>query len=427
MKRLFVLVGSLLTVGILAFLGIAQAKDTLVVGVIGEPPQSELQKQLISQFESKYGVEIKWRAYTWVDIWDKVSVEVATGLAPDVVSTSLNWKETELVAQGIFQPLDSLIASDSTWDKGDFIPIVLAAGRFDGKQYLIPTVLGLSVYFYNKNLLAEAALNEPDVDFTWDQFLVMAKKLTRLDADGKFKVAGTWVHDWPTLFQTWVFSAGGKFFEPEGAFVPEKAVFNHPKTLAGFKFGADLVNVHRVAPAFGRDTSFGGEQAFAQGWVGLLPYGAGLGRTLKETAPNIDFGVTVGPHHRSESPVLTLDTGSSYGIPRSSKKAKLAWEFIKLMTSADMIKSSDLWNLPARYSVLQTYSETPVGRLILEVMRRSWPVRGTRVVSIERAWINPMVEAARKALHHGNTDYEVLLEQATEKANAALKQWRDRK
>ena len=50
--------------------------------------------------------------------------------------------------------------------------------------------LSTGMYYYNKDLWAEAGLTDDDIPKTWDEFIEVAQKLTKFDENGNMVQAG---------------------------------------------------------------------------------------------------------------------------------------------------------------------------------------------------------------------------------------------
>lgn len=97
-----------------------------------------------------------------------------------------------------------------------------------GKQYAVPTHThyGTNVLYYNKNLTDAAGVKIPD-DGSWtiDEFIEIAKKLTKKEADqwGYWPVAS----GFSEFGAFWVRQFGGEYFDEEG----KKLLIDSPRRV----------------------------------------------------------------------------------------------------------------------------------------------------------------------------------------------------
>ncbi|HIW32866.1 MAG TPA: extracellular solute-binding protein, partial [Candidatus Paenibacillus intestinavium] len=119
----------------------------------------------------------------------KVDLAAASNEDMDVIMFSSPAHYAQRLALGMLEPLDDYLAKDGL----NFDEEYSVDTKVDGKYYGLP---GKSVNFFvaiNENHLKEANLPLP-TDWTWDEFLDYAAKMTKLD--GEKKRYGTYFHTW---------------------------------------------------------------------------------------------------------------------------------------------------------------------------------------------------------------------------------------
>lgn len=126
------------------------------------------------------------------------------------------------------------------WKQGDFFhnPNTIA---YQGKQYAVPFVAhqggGL---VYNKSLFKEAGVAEPTKDWTWDDVLEAAKRLTRPDKN-QYGINGNFGHG--TFFSS-VWANNGEVLNKEYT----KTLFAGPEGVEALELLAGFTTRHRVSP-----------------------------------------------------------------------------------------------------------------------------------------------------------------------------------
>jgi ABC-type glycerol-3-phosphate transport system substrate-binding protein len=85
-----------------------------------------------------------------------------------------------LVKKGLLQPLEEFTSSDpSAKELTDDVDLALnALFKIDGKTWYIPHSWIIMVLYYNTKIFKDAGIDAPKPDWTWDDFLGIAKKLT---------------------------------------------------------------------------------------------------------------------------------------------------------------------------------------------------------------------------------------------------------
>jgi multiple sugar transport system substrate-binding protein len=138
--------------------------------------------------------------------------------------------------------LQALLAKQSAFKPGDFAPSALAAWQRGAALYGLPTDAVPQVLFYNQDLFTAAGVAAPAPGWTWDDWLAKAKQLTvRSNDSDTISQYGTAVGPWSAM----VWGNGGELLSADGT----QTMLDSPEAAAGVQFAADMVNVHRVAPA----------------------------------------------------------------------------------------------------------------------------------------------------------------------------------
>jgi len=138
--------------------------------------------------------------------------------------------------------LQALLAGQSAFKPGDFEPATLATWQRGAALYGLPTDAVPQVLFYNQDLFAAANVAAPAPGWTWDEWLAKAKQLTvRSNDSDTISQYGTALSTWASM----VWGNGGELLSADGT----QTLLDRPEAAAGVQFAADMVNVHRVAPA----------------------------------------------------------------------------------------------------------------------------------------------------------------------------------
>ena len=193
-------------------------------------------------------------AHPWITLdlvansgYEKLLVLAAAGDLGDVYwASSGQGSYFELAGLGHAMGLDPIVKRDK-YDLKQFFPHAIEQARLDGTLFALPEGIhpGGVGLFYNSSLFEQAALKPPTLDWTVDDLVSAAQRLT---APGRWGVQYGTVY-WqlvPTLR-----SFGGEFMDPPT--FGKRAVLDGPKAMQAWQFYYDLAHKHRVAPVKGVD------------------------------------------------------------------------------------------------------------------------------------------------------------------------------
>src|SRR5688572_20649457 len=191
--------------------------------------------------EKKITVNLNFES---TQMWEKMQVEYAGGSGPDVVYNQVSWVIPGGV-RGIFLQLDDLVKRDKVRRES------YSAGAWDSwvwknKLYAIAYSGFGETVFLHKKYFTEANVPLPKLDWTWDDFLDIGKKLTK--GSDQQKVFGAVLFhggDWQLTGSSWMMNNGGKVLND----TRDKALFaDDSKSLQAFEWLVDLRVRHGVDP-----------------------------------------------------------------------------------------------------------------------------------------------------------------------------------
>jgi multiple sugar transport system substrate-binding protein len=212
----------------------ALAKEQVVLKwttCCGQVDRHELFQSWARRYESRNpGIKVEWE-YPSGSYGAVLLTRIVGGAGPDVM-----W------IGGAYSELADLFASvdDMRTRTGgplrDVMPSVFPLFSWGGKLGAAPYGANTVPFFINQRLFAEAGLQVPSPSWTWDDFLVLIKRLTAdLDGDGE---PDRWGFDIRSGgYQGTAVSWGGAPFTPDG----RKVAFNNPITVGVTQIIVDLV------------------------------------------------------------------------------------------------------------------------------------------------------------------------------------------
>jgi multiple sugar transport system substrate-binding protein len=304
---------------------------------------------------------------TWSEYTNKVVAQVAGGQAPDIINIAIEGTRL-IVSKELMLPLDDLLTNDPGGREliEDVDPALLDAFKVDGKIWQVPHSWNNMVIYYNTAMFKDAGIEPPKPDWTWQDFLTTAKKLT--SGSGGDQVYGFTIPNFNFGLTPWFLTNDTYQLTDDWS----ASNLNDPKMLESITFVHDLIHVHNVSPAVegaNNDALFTSSKAAMGGW-GHWPIQNFLTNDFK------DFDVQYWPRNRKGTSVHGV---GGWGIYSQSQNKELAWELIKELTSKETIQATADAGvaIPARRST--AYSEEflkfpPNSTIFYDSLKDSRPV-----------------------------------------------------
>lgn len=270
-------------------------------------------KSRVALFEEQNpGIKLQIDEIPAAEMYPKVYSLAAGGGLGDIVWTYLN-TTLEHLKKGVVAPLDDLIASTG-YDLKPFWPATIQVLTLGGKLYAIPNHghFGTVAYYYNKKLYEEAGVAEPNPDWTIEDLVEGAKKITKAPDTFGFRAQGGGDEHLPSYLRIF----GGDTMNPEGT----KALFADDKSKQGLKWLYDLKETHKV------DSCLCGDQVrenFVAGKLGCYNWTTGfVAEFVKVKDWTFEWGVTVAPKSMDGNRGSQVSGGSFCLTPASKHPAE---------------------------------------------------------------------------------------------------------
>jgi ABC-type glycerol-3-phosphate transport system substrate-binding protein len=281
---------------------------------------------------------------SWGEYLDKVATMIAGGKKPDTM-----WVATEgirqLATKKLIRPIDDLVARDKAELQeyfNDVAPSLVDGTRVDGKLYGFPYSWNNMVIWYRPSHLKAAGLAAPRPDWTRDDFLRYAQKLTKENVYGYAVENAYFVGTMP-----WLFANGTSLFDDRFT----KATANDPKVAEAMQFLVDLVHKYKVAPDPAGVSTF---NMFQAGQLSMFGAGRWPIMTFSKDASFKDFDIQLWPKGQTQITEYGVD---NFPIFTSSQNVEATWKLVKYMARKDvqaqMVGTMDrpVGNIPARRSL----------------------------------------------------------------------------
>ena len=173
----------------------------------------------------------------------KVIVQAIGGVGPDIFDCYTGFQLSAYVKSGIAWDITDELAKAGVNVQTDVWKAVLPIVVYEGRVYGFPTNAGANAIWFHKGIFEAEGILFPKGPMTWDQFLPLAKRLTKRNANGRVERFGLMFDwwSWPHFLVQW----GGRVYTPDGT----RCVLDSPEACAAIGFMRDLVYKHKVAPS----------------------------------------------------------------------------------------------------------------------------------------------------------------------------------
>ena len=256
---------------------------------------------------------------------DKVLTVVAGGgdQVPDVMMLAMD-RIPQFAKAGAIQPLDSFMTDAY---KKSLYPVVFDALTYNGKTYAAARDITSFVMFCNKKLFAEAKVEIPKDGWTWNDFLEIAKKLTKFQ-NNKAVQWGYYFPKHDDAVFTWLIQNGASYTTPDA----KESVLSKPEARQALQFLQDLILKHKVCPTETEAKQFGTDAsaAFLAGKVGMQAGGLSMSVALDNN--NMDYVMVPLPKGSKQASTAFVN---SWTIPRGAKNPQASWKVIEFFSSKE--------------------------------------------------------------------------------------------
>lgn len=288
-------------------------------------------------------IKVNLSSPPFADYFTKLQSQLASNSAPCIVS--MQSLRLPAFAEAM-EPLDELMPGEG-FNADDWNPAALKALQHDGKQYALPYGLSTMALFYNKDLFAEAGLDEPQPGWSIDDFEAAAKAITDKTGKPAFGQSFSDLH----MFSQLLAYNGARPVAEDG-----NLDLTNQSMKDAFGWYTSLATEHGVAlvPASSSDVPWG-EQQFVAGNAAMAVDGTwNLSSDAKEAA--FPVGVTTLP--MGDGGVSSFSANSGFGIAKSCEHKKEAAQAIAIITGHDaQEKTAKAGTMPARTASADLFYE----------------------------------------------------------------------
>ena len=396
----------------------AGAGDTTAVQLVafGDPAETAGYENMIEAFEKENpDVDV---TFAPVPTQDDLLARLTTGFANDDPPDAflINYRKYgQFAEQDVLEPVGPYLEESDVISPTDFAETAMAPFSFDGEtQTCLPqNVSSLNVY-YNKDLFAEAGVDEPQTGWTWDDFVATAKSLTSGDVYGLGTEASL------IRVAPFVWSNGGEVVDdPDN---PTTLTLDEGPAREALDFFLDLSLEHKVVPPDAEEQSQGSEERFVAGRLGMYLDSRKVVPGFREIT-GFEWDVAPLPVAPGGEPATILH-GDAYCMTKASTAKEATWRLVEFANSpaGQTILAESGRTVPSRLDIAESEvflepAEPPASsRVFIDV------IPSIRAVPVTGSWSRVEKEADNvlESLYFGRVDREQGITQLIETTKPLL-------
>jgi multiple sugar transport system substrate-binding protein len=334
--------------------------ETLTFMFRGGEAEEAAYTKAIEDFEAANDIDVKIIMTTADEYATKLKAAIAGKQVPDVFYIDPGSVQA-YVKTGIVKDITEYVEASDTVDLDNIWEYGVDSYRYDGQLmgqgsiYALPKDVGPFSFGYNKTMFEAAgvSLPDPDVPYTLDEFVDVAKQLTLdTNGDGTLDQWGTGLNVMWNL-QPFVWSNGGDWLNEDRT----EVTVDSPEFVEALQWFADLSNVHGVTPSVADAQTLDTYQRWMQGQIGFFP----VGPWDVPTYSTLDFEWDLIPYPVGKTGETATWTGTlGIAVSESTKNADLATE-LAIYLSADATAQQSLVDAGVQVPNLKDMAETWVG------------------------------------------------------------------
>lgn len=310
------------------------AENMVTLRWVSDP--NPLRKEQIARFEKvNPGIKIN---FDWASSsLQKVLTQTAAGVPPDLIDCHFPDIFRIFAQKGALLDITDYCKNDKVNLK-DIWEGCSPWMYYKDRVYAIPTNAGTVVLFYNKKIFDKEGIPYPDETWTWDKFLEVAKRLTKVDPQKRvYHYFGTGFDQLET-FLPWQY--GGSFYSEDG----KGCICNSPAYKDAYRFIYDLRYKYHVTPTPEETQSMDTSSAvkgwginelnlFSSGRLAML-FSGRYGIINMRKVKDLEWGVAPVPYPKFGKRV-TFFAARSTGISPYTKHPEDAFKFLKFLLTED--------------------------------------------------------------------------------------------
>ena len=313
--------------------------------------EADLETRVLAPFENGHpGVVVQQQSAGTgqAEYRERILTSIVAGTPPDVFLLD-NIDVPAFTSRGVTIDLSPYLGRLGV-DLTRYDSMVVGIFRRGEAVYALPKGYTPMVMVYNKDLFDRAGVPYPNDDWTWDDFLRVAKALTRdTDGDGRVDQWGTAFDRRVFLWLPWLWSGGADVLCPDGT--RASGCLDAPASVEAIRWYTNWVTRDSIVPrAFNLRRSLGDNlRLFQSGKVALLTTGHFWIPMLRPAVEEgrLRIGFVEIPHRAGAAP-QTVIYASGFAVPATAPHRKLSIQLAVFLadSAAQAIRAAGGLELP---------------------------------------------------------------------------------
>ncbi|MCX7771578.1 MAG: sugar ABC transporter substrate-binding protein [Clostridia bacterium] len=296
-------------------------------------------KAMLDDFMKKNpDITVKYEIIPWVEYYTKLNIVLSSGEGtPDVFEVGYeNFAQYAMNDQ--LYNLNDVIAADKDFDPDSIKKTLFDAYKYDGKQLGVPVANNGCIMYYNKDLFDAKGVSYPTPEWTWQDELAAAQKLT----DESQGIWGTVAPIQTYEFYKTAAQNGGTFWDGKTCTINSKANVDALTWMIekSTKYKVQAPVTSDIMTQSDADTN-----AFISGKVAMLRGGIWqIGRLAQEATFKWDVMVEPGNVAKAHNSFV-----EGLAVSKTTKYPEAAWKLMKYLATdkdAVSIRIAKGWNIP---------------------------------------------------------------------------------
>lgn len=280
-----------------------------------------------------------------LDYFTKLQTQFAAGRAPDITCTDLDWTVPG-ASRGMFVDLKPLMQRDGIDQRDYWYPF----GRewsYKNGIYAVLEYAGGQATYVNKALLKAAGLSFPADNWTWDDLLEYARKLTD-PSKGQYGVSLFPVNP-PYWSSSFIQANGGSVLNA----ALDKCTLDSPRSMEALQYIHDLIFKEKVMPTPPPpNMAATSPNPFMTGKVGIYFGGTWDEVQIRASGFDWDYAHMPADPHTGKRSVQGASNG--WAMLSTTKHRDAAWEVLKFLVTRPGQTAMMADGLPVRKDLIGT-------------------------------------------------------------------------
>jgi multiple sugar transport system substrate-binding protein len=239
---------------------LAQEGKTPLVWVSDDNPDRKQQVALFNELHEQSQLRLD-PANTGVE---KVIVQSIAGVGPDLFDVYSPGDLRAYVMSGVAWDVTDELKQRGVDVVNDAWPLAQASAVFQGRVYGVPTNIATNAIWIHKDLFEKEGIPIPNRPWTWNEFIEIAKKLTKRDARGRPQQFGFLADSWQ--WQHVLATYGARIYSEDGT----RCTIDSPQAVQALTLWRDLMYKHRVMPSPNEEAGMATQGGWGSGTITLF-------------------------------------------------------------------------------------------------------------------------------------------------------------